>query len=488
VVAGPPVSGGGETVLVVGPRQAGVSAVAAALRRHVPQGAVAEATDGTAEATDGTAEATDGTAEAAAVVVFVVSAAAHLTGSDCAVLDSAAQNTDAVICVVSKSDVHRGWREVIAANRGVLASLAPRYARVPWVGVAAQPELGEPDVDDLVRAVRAQLADPGLARRNKLRASASRLRETARRLDADVDDADRRVRVDALRERRAAALRDRRRETAERSAALRSRIQQARVQLSFLARNRCAAARAELQEHAAGLSRRRIPAFEGLVRTRLAEVVAEIGEAVDARLATLADEVAGKAAGEVGVAVPAWVPTREQPPAVPVPPPPLASRRQEAWLMTILGAGFGVGLALTLSRLVGGVVSRLAPGLALAAAAACVVTGLVVTVMVVRIRAVLHDRALLDRWVGEAAASLRSVVEEQVATRVLAAETAHGAALLARDEAAQAQVSALLSAIDGELREHTAAAARAAAARQRQMPAILAALDALRAELPAAAM
>ena len=156
--------------------------------------------------------------------------------------------------------------------------------------------------------------------------------------------------------------------------------------------------------------------------------------------------------------------------------------------MTILGAGFGVGLALTLSRLVGGVVSRLAPGLALAAAAACVVTGLVVTVMVVRIRAVLHDRALLDRWVGEAAASLRSVVEEQVATRVLAAETAHGAALLARDEAAQAQVSALLSAIDGELREHTAAAARAAAARQRQMPAILAALDALRAELPAAAM
>jgi len=396
------------------------------------------------------------------------------------VLDAAAETTDAVVGVVSKIDVHRGWREVVAANRGMLAAHAPRYARVPWVGVAALPELGEPDVDDLVWAVHDQLADPDLARRNRLRASDSRLREEARRLDMDVDDAGRQARVDALRERRATAMRQRRRETVGRAAALRGQIQQARVQLSFVARNRCAAARSELQEHAAGLSRRDIPGFEGRARARLATVGAEVCEAVDTRLAEVARGICG--------AFPLPEPPREAPweplPEVSVAPPPLTSRRHENWLLTTLGAGFGVGMAVTLSRLVGGLVSRLAPGLALAAAAACVVTGLAVTVVVVHIRGLLHDRALLDRWVGEATASLRSVVEERVATRVLAAETALGGALMARDEAADAQVTALFSAIDGELREYAVDKARAVAARRRQMPAILAALDAVRAELP----
>ena len=151
--------------------------------------------------------------------------------------------------------------------------------------------------------------------------------------------------------------------------------------------------------------------------------------------------------------------------------------------MTLLGAGFGLGVALTSSRLVGGVASRLAPGLAMAAAAACVAIGLVVTFAVVHIRGLLHDRALLDRWVGDATSSLRLVVEELVAGRVLVAESALSTALMARDEAENTQVAAQVSAIDTELREHAIAGARAASARDREMPTIEAALHAVRAEL-----
>jgi len=80
-------------------------------------------------------------------------------------------------------------------------------------------------------------------------------------------------------------------------------------------------------------------------------------------------------------------------------------------------------------------------------------------------------------------ASLRSVVEELVATRVLVAESVLTTALAARDEAENARVADHVSAIDSELREYAIAAARAAAARDREMPTVQAALDAVRAEL-----
>ena len=144
-----------DVVLVTGPWMAGVSAVVAALRERLPQHKFVEATD-------------LGPGDAPLAVVFVVSAAAQLTGSDCVLLDAAAEGTDVVVGVVSKIDVHRNWRDVVAANREILAAHAPRYGHVPWVGAAASPDLGEPSVDDLVETVAAQLADSGIAQRNQV--------------------------------------------------------------------------------------------------------------------------------------------------------------------------------------------------------------------------------------------------------------------------------------------------------------------------------
>lgn len=446
-----------DAVLVTGPWLAGVSAVGAALRQRLPERTFVESADLAA-------------GEAPTAVVFVVSAAAELTESDCALLDSAAADTDVVIGVVSKIDMHRQWRELMAVNRDALAAHATRYRHVCWVGVAAAPERGEPVVDDLVTALEEHLADHDVARRNRLRAWESRLQAVACRYNRDVEGAGRRARVAALREQRSTALRQRRVLRSERTIALRSQIQQARVQLSYFARNRCTSVRAELQEDIAGLNRRKLPGFEPYARDRMTEVVTEVDQGCSEHLSDVAQVL-----GLSDCSPPAPTPL----PQVDIPKLSLRSRRLETRLMMLLGAGFGLGLALTLSRLL----ADLAPGLTIAGVVACVAVGLAVTIWVVGTRSLLHDRALLDRWVGEATTALRATAEQLVATRVLAAESLLSSVLSDRDEVDTAQVSDQVSAIDSELREHGVAAARAAALRDREMPTLQAALNAVRAEL-----
>ncbi|MBX9983339.1 hypothetical protein KQR54_18585 [Mycobacterium gordonae] len=456
---GPPVIGRRDVVLVTGPWLAGVSSVAAALRQRIPQHTFVES---------GELRAGD----APTGVVFVVSAAAPMTASDCLLLDAAAENTDAVVAVVAKVDVHFGWRDVLDTNRRLLTAHAPRYGKVSWVGVAAAPEVGAPQVDDLVVTVAAQLADSDLARRNRLRAWESRLRTAAQRFDRDADGAGRRARVEALREERSTTLRQRRQSRSERTITLRGQIQQARVQLSYAARTRVAELRGELQEDVARLSRRQLPGFPAAAQARLDEVAGEIAAGCDVHL--------GEVAAAMGV--PLDLPAITAP-SVPVSAPALKSRQLEMRLMMVFGAVFGLGVALTLSRVVAGLAPDLHPGLTAAGIAACVGLGLATTAWVVSVRSLLSDRAVLDRWVEDATSSLRSAAEQTVASRVLAAESLLSTAASTHDEAESVRVADQVSAIDGELREHGLAAARAAAVRDREMPTIQAALDAIRAEL-----
>ncbi len=456
---GPPVINRRDVVLVTGPWLAGVSSVAAALRQRVPQRTFVESGE-------------LGAGDAPIGVVFVVSASAPMTASDCLLLDAAAENTDAVVAVVAKIDVHFGWRDVRNANRDQLAGHARRYAKVPWVGVAAAPQVGAAQVDDLIVTVTAQLADSDLARRNRLRAWESRLQAVAQRFDRDVDGAGRRARVDALRVERSAALRLRRQSRSERTITLRRQIQQARVQLSYSARHRAAALRSELQEDAAALSRRQVRRFAARAQTRLDEVAGAIGTGSDAHLAEVA----------AAMGVPLDLPPLDSP-TVPVSPPLLKSRRLEMRLMMVFGAVFGLGVALTLSRLITGLIPGAHPELTAVGIAVCVALGLAATAWVVTVRTLLSDRAVLDRWAGDATSSLRSVAEQLVASRVLVVESLLSAAVTAHEEAEDVRVTDRVGVIDGELREHARAAARAAVVRDREMPTIQAMLDGVRAEL-----
>ncbi|WP_262490874.1 hypothetical protein [Mycobacterium simiae] len=455
----PPI-GRRDVVLVTGPWLAGVSSVAAALRERVPQHRFVEAPE-------------PGPAHAPVAVVFVVSATTPLTESDCALLDAAAEHTDVVIGAVSKIDVHRTWPDVLIANRALLAGHAPRYQKVPWVGVAAAPELGPPLLDELAATVQHQLADGRIAQRNRLRAWKSQLQTVAQRFDRDVEGAGRQAQVAELREKRSAVLRQRRRWRTAHALALRCQLQRARVQLCYLARHRCASLRGELQEEIAGLARRRILHFESDSRGRVHEVLAEVSEVIETHLAEVAQ----------ALRLPVQRPAVDQLPTVTILAPPLTSRGLETRLMLVLGAGFGLGVALGLGRLLAGLAPSSNPWLTVAGIVGCVVLGLAVTLWVVNTRAVLGDRATLDRWTGDVTSSLRAVLEQLVATRVLAAESQLSTALGAREEAENTRVADRVSLIDSELREHATAAARVAALRDELMPTIRAALDAVGAEL-----
>lgn len=444
-----------DAVLVAGPWLAGSTSVMAALRERMPQTTFVESTELVA-------------GEAPAAVVFVVSAAAPVTESDCALVDLASRYTDLVIGVVSKIDAYRDWRDVRDADAEILGERDARYERMPWVGVAAAPDLGEPQLDELVELLAAQLADPDIARRNRLRAWETRLEAVILRYEADGSGADRQARVDVLRERRAEVARARRLTRTERSIALRSQLQQARVQLGYFARNRCNSVRTELQEDVAGIGRRRIETFEDYARQRAHEVVGEVDEGVTAHLRGMADELE---LTEPESTAPAQVPD--------LPSPQLKSRTLETRLMLVLGAGFGLGVAVAVSRVLMGA----APRLAVAGLVVGAVVGLLLAIWVVGTRGLLHDRAVLDRWVGEITTTLRSAVEELVAKRVLAAETALTTELAAREETEAAAVAEKTAAMDAELREHAIATARAAAQRDRRIPPLQRALNAVRADL-----
>ena len=444
-----------DLVLVTGPWLAGTSSLIAGLRDQMPDHTFVEADD-------------LGPTDAPVAVVFVVSALALLTESDCALIDLAVDYTDLIVGVVSKIDAHRNWRDVLAADWVLLAARTPRYRHVQWVGTAAAPDLGEPMLDELVGLLRQRLADTDLRRRNRLRTWETRLQSMIGRYQADGAGTDRQARVTALRKNRDDILRGRRLSKSEHTISLRSRIQQARVQLTYFARNRCTSARGELQEDASSVRRRRLGQFEGYVRTRAGEVVDEVNEGITTHL--------GDMAGELGLPAP---PLPAPPPRPEVSAPPVKSRRLETQLMMILGAGFGLGVAVVVTRLFAG----LAPGLTIAGLVAGGLVGLVLTVWVVGIRGLLHDRAVLDRWIADATTTLRSAVEERVATCVLTAETALTSELAARDEAERATAAERIEVIDAELREHAVATARAAAVRDCRLPPLQRALATVRGEL-----
>jgi hypothetical protein len=445
-----------DVVLVTGPRLAGSSGVVAAMRERLPRVTFVERADLAPD-------------DAPTVVVFVVSAAGALTESDCALLDAAATHTDAVIGVVSKVDLHRNWRNVLTIDRETLTRHASRYRRMPWVPTAAAPGSGDPRVEDLAAALGQRLVDPGIARRNRLRAWESRLQVIASRHDRDSEDAPRRARIAALHAQRDTLLRQRRLSKSERTTTLRSQTQRARVVLSYFARNRCASVRLQLQQDVRRLARRSLPEFEGDARRRIEEVLAEVNERATAQLA---DVVA-----VLGLAVDPTEPAGL--PHVDIGAPPLKTRRLETQLMILLGGGFGSGVALTLSRLLTG----LARERTVAGVVACVAIGLAVAVWVVGTRGLLADRGVLDRWASEATTSLRLAGDQLIATRVLAAESALAATVGEADEAEGARVREQVSVIDTELREHAVAAKRAAALGSRELATLRAALDAVRAEL-----
>ncbi len=190
---------------------------------------------------------------------------------------------------------------------------------------------------------------------------------------------------------------------------------------------------AELRSEAATLRRSDTEAFEVRVHDAAKAFARALEERIEREMAELA---AGVVVGRTEWAEPGFT------------APALPSRRVENQLAAVLGGGFGLGVALASGRLLGGI----ADGLELAGWSVGALLGIAVTVWVVGTRALLHTRAIYDRWLSEVAAAVRFGGEARVATRMLALDAALTAVAAERDVAAEARTARRIAAIDADLR------------------------------------
>ena len=343
-------------VLVVGPALAGVGGVVRALRQHLPGRVVVGFGD------------LDGNGVPAAVVA-VVSAVAPLTRSDWSLIARASSRTDLVVGAVSKIDAHRGWRGVLDADRERVAAWAPDRPSMPWVGVAAAPDIGAPDVADLVALLVQRLADHELGSRNELRTRG--LRAKPHPPSAAAVDGGRALQLE-------------------------------RMRLLRFVRDRCAAMRVEFRDAASAMPVGGRAQFEAMVMVEARRFLCDL----DDRIALA---VGSSSTGEGRAPSLATTPS--------------SSRRLETRLMMVLGAGFGMGAALASSRLL----AALGPGPSVVGLTAGAVVGLALTVWVVRMRGLLHDRAASERWAAEVTATLKWHADAAIAERLWAVGPAYAA-------------------------------------------------------------
>ena len=394
-------------IVVAGPPRAGVSSLVAALRERVSGHEVVEAAE-----VDGAAGSS-----AVAVLVLVASAAAELTESDCTVLSRVDEALEAgdVVCVLAKVDAHRRWRDVLAADRELLTDWVPALRDVPWVTAAAAPDVGSPQLDELVEL----LAKP-------------------RRLHASTGGRAERLRAEGLRSERAQVVREHRSARSGRAIALRAGLHRERDQLGRYVRQRCADLRAEFRTAAAELTPGSARTFEAAVRRAADALARDVEQHV-------ADRLDGLAA-DLGLTQPPPTPAGAGPS---VPDPTAAPGAAERALTVALGAGFGLGVGMAMGRLLAG----LAPAMSGTATALGALAGLALTLWLVGTRAVLQRRQLYERWVTEAVAALRWHLDDRLAAVVMSAETHFAVASAARDEAAAEEAARRIAAIDARISE-----------------------------------
>ncbi|HEY3610911.1 MAG TPA: dynamin family protein, partial [Pseudonocardiaceae bacterium] len=68
----------------------------------------------------------------ATALLFAVDASGPFTAGELAFLREAGERVETVVFALTKTDGFRGWRQVLADNRALLAAHAPRFADAPW--------------------------------------------------------------------------------------------------------------------------------------------------------------------------------------------------------------------------------------------------------------------------------------------------------------------------------------------------------------------
>ena len=431
-------------------------------------------------------------AASATALLFVVDAGAPFTRGELDFLQRLAGQVETVLFALTKTDLHRGWRQVLDADRALLARHAPRFAGAEFHPVSARlfdsaaaaptPEVAtllreRSGIAELQTALQRQVSGRAimLGEANVLRAIATSLAGVIAGLAAEqrvLTSAEHGeaglAAADALRQRRDELTAGRRASGRSWQLRLRGEVQRARLESLHDVAGQIRSAqtwfrRAIDEADRAALAQLpyQLDAALQLISTRvtagLGQRLSRVAEAALAELFTPAEldaahaELARRGGGL---------------PPIMLRPPDKRGSAVEDKMLIAMGVSGGLGVGRVAAQPLGGLaLAGLGAAAGIVVLPVTIVLGLGAGWWLARARRHAADKAHLKQWLADVLAEARAALDQVVAEQMIDAEQQLSLAL---DEALGRRVAA----IEDELREVDRALRLDAADRNRELAAV----------------
>ncbi|ACU40796.1 dynamin family protein [Actinosynnema pretiosum subsp. pretiosum] len=403
-------------------------------------------------------------AEAAAdatALLFVVDASAPFTRGELEFLRSVGERVETVVFALTKVDQFRGWREVVEADRALLAQHAPRFAGAVFHPVSARmfemaAKAPNPDAAAMLRErsgvaeLQAALQELVVGRAAML-GEANGLRALATVLDELVAVAEADLRALSAGEEQAEVLRGRRdelnsqRRSSTRSwqVKLRGEVQRARVEGNHEVARQVRDLQTWFRTAIDAADRDQLVALPGQVDAALQVVSSRISAGLGHRLGKVADLALADLFTPDEMAVIRGQFARGVTPPIVLRPPEKRTPTAEDKLLVFMGISGGLGAGrLAALPLAGLGIGALNP----VVLPATLVIGLGAGWWMARTRKHSADKQHIKQWLSDSIADARSTLDQLVAEQLIEVEQQLSLAL---DDALAKRVEA----IEAELRE-----------------------------------
>lgn len=400
-------------------------------------------------------------AASATALLFVIDASAPLTRHELDFLHRVGDRVETVVFALTKTDAHRGWRQVLEEDRELLARHAPRFADVPVHPVSARlSELAEQAPDERtaemlrersgIRELCSTLDQQAggraamLGEANTMRALSTVLTEQVTRLESEkraLTSGEREA--DSLRTRREELAAARRSSTRGWQVRLRGEVQRARVEANHEVAGQVREVQTWFRRAIDAAGRDQLAELPPQVDAALQMVSTRLATTLSTRLAEVADTCLSElfSAAELDVIRSQFARGAQAPVAVRSPDrrPPTAEDKLLVFMGVSGGLGVGRAAAMPLAGLGAAAVSPVVLPVT-------IVLGLGAGWWMARTRKHAADKQHMKQWLTEAIAESRSALEQLVSEQLIAAEQQLSLAL---DEALGRRIEA----IDAQLRE-----------------------------------
>jgi Dynamin family len=398
-------------------------------------------------------------------LLFVVDAAAPFTRGELGFLQRLADHVETVLFALAKTDLHRGWRQVLDADRALLDRHAPRFAKAEFHPVSARlfdsaataptAEVAillreRSGVAELQTALQRQVSGRTvmLGEANVLRAIATSLAGVIARLESEqraLTGAERgEASADALRQRRDELTAERRFSGRSWQLRLRGEIQRARLEALHDVAGQIRSTQAWFRRAIDDADRATLAQLPYQLDAALKLISVRVTAGLGQRLSRVADAVLAELfpPAELNAVHTEFARRGGGRPPVVLQPPDRRSAGTEDKLLIAMGVSGGLGVG----RMAALPLAGLGAAAGLIVLPVTIVLGLGAGWWMARARRHAADKAHLKQWLAEVLADARSALDQVVAEQMIDAEQRLSLAL---DEALGRRVTA----IEDELRE-----------------------------------